>query len=428
MIVTETLVKRTTTGRQWIASASQTVVFQATIFWAISRVILWLFTIMAVLFTHDKTPQVPLAPDTILHAWSQWDAGWYFAIADAGYYSKDATVYFPLYPGLIHLGTQIFGIASQFWVAIVISHLSTLAAFIGIGLLAEHEAGERGAALPAIKAIAAYPLALFLSAPYTEALFLALAVWTLYATRRGWWYLAAGCALFAALTRPTGVILWLPMVWEYGRQQGWWQKVATGWQDRQQGWADLRAWLAQVGPTRAALRGASQGLAMLGAVPLALGGYSLFCWIKFHDAFAYLSAEKDWFHQTMFPWQTLGVIQYYYRTIPDWSYNQARFLVDFVPLAFFLLIVVVAWRRWPVAYTLYLVGLVWLCIAAPTVNGGFPFPLMSVSRYLLVAVPIFLRLGQWSRKYLWVEQTVIMGGFMLQALFTAYYLSGGWIV
>lgn len=67
---------------------------------------------------------------------------------------------------------------------------------------------------------AIFPSALFLLAPFTEALFLAFSVWCLYAARRGAWPAAAGLGLLAAITRPVGAFLVLPLAWLAYRQMG----------------------------------------------------------------------------------------------------------------------------------------------------------------------------------------------------------------
>ncbi|MBA3826069.1 MAG: hypothetical protein H0X24_19490 [Ktedonobacterales bacterium] len=427
-VITERLAQPTTQVRAWWANASTTVVGQATIFWVVARGILLLFTVIAVLFSQDATPKASFTLYDLLHHWDQWDADWYFSIARSGYYTVEATVYFPLYPTLIHLGSLIFGANAAFLVALVISQLGSLAAYIGIALLAAHERGDTAAALPALRVFAAYPLAFFLAAPYTEGLFLGLAVWALYATRRGWWYGAAACGALAMLTRSMGVALWLPMLWEFGRQEGWWAWLGQRWRARTHLRTDLWEALSAFYLTRAFWAKTGQFLAMALAVPSGLGLYSLYCYVLYHDGLSYLHQESAWFHVTMPPWQALTMVGTNFGSIPGGSFDQARFMVDLLPLVFCIGVTVALARRWPLAYTLYMVVILWLCLAAPTINGTFPFPLMSVGRYVLAAIPVYLTVSTWTTRHAWVEQLVINGGFMLQALLLAFYLRGGWIV
>ena len=64
----------------------------------------------------------------------------------------------------------------------------------------------------AVLLLAAYPFALFYSAPYTEALFLLAAVGTWYHFRHRQWTRAALWALVVGLTRPNGFFLSVPLV------------------------------------------------------------------------------------------------------------------------------------------------------------------------------------------------------------------------
>ena len=47
---------------------------------------------------------------------------------------------------------------------------------------------------------------------------------------------------------------------------------------------------------------------------------------------------------------------------------------------------------------------------------------------MLPAAPIFLLLGRWVRRRPSVDTLTIGGGFALQALFTAYFLTGGYLI
>jgi hypothetical protein len=435
MAIAQTVARPHTNLRERLARDPRHIVLlQATAFWLVTRALLFVFTIMAVLFANDKVPNVGFSLPSILHHWDQWDADWYFAVAQHGYYSKEATVYFPLYPLLIHIGTQILGPQSTLLIAMVISNVSSLFAFIGIGLLATLENGQTSAALPAIRVLAAYPLAFFLAAPYTEALFLALTIWTLYNARRGNWYLAALCAFWAALTRPTGAILWLPICWEYARQQGWWAWLTAHHATLIEDLHDVVMriiWLWRFGNNYRIPAGKRmiQGIVAISSIPVALSIYMVYCYWLFGDPLSFVHAESAWYHRAMPLWDAIGITRDYYFTITPGSYYQARFMVDLLPLLLFcvLTFVLARWRA-SMTYVLFMVGLIYLSTAQPTVNGSFPFPLMSVSRYLMAAIPCFLLLGRAIQRYSWLDHLLVSGGFMLQALFLAFYLNGGWIV
>jgi hypothetical protein len=102
---------------------------------------------------------------------------------------------------------------------------------------------------------------------------------------------------------------------------------------------------------------------------------------------------------------------------------QAHLLMDFVPLAAFGVLAVVGIRRWPLMFTLYTFGILYLSIATPRISTGDV--LISVGRYLIAAVPIFLLLGQWTERRPWLDSLLITLGLLVQAILTLVYLHDG---
>ncbi|MDE3228308.1 MAG: hypothetical protein KGO05_00375, partial [Chloroflexota bacterium] len=190
---------------------------QATGMWLATRIAFVLITVLAPTFGFaplGPTPQgvfsanpqyAPVVlPFLINHPmlanWVHWDASWYLLISMRGYdiFTASTTTWFPMYPLQIHLLTLVFGQDALLPAALLLSNLATLAAFIGLGLLAAHE--EQGkassASAPArlIKVTAAYPFAFFLFGPFTEGFFLACVVFSVFCARRGHWRWAAASA------------------------------------------------------------------------------------------------------------------------------------------------------------------------------------------------------------------------------------------
>lgn len=408
--------------------STRAIVLQACGIWLVTRLLFVVFTYMAVLLAANHTPVHSFTPEALLRTWDQWDVNFFLAIGYYGYYSPVPTVYFPLYPLLTHLLASIVGFRYQLEVAILISNLGTLTTFIGLGLLVAHEEGTETVAKNAIRVAASYPLAFYLAAPYSEGVFLALATWMLVFMRRRAWYRAAACAFIAGFTRPTAVILILPLIWEYGCYHGWWLWLYNNWRVWQ--WQP-RAWYKGFRHSWNAYRCSVtilQAIIVVEAVPLAFAFYALYCQIRFGIPWAFVQSEQIyWLHRPMPPWQAIRVIGTAYSSIPAWTYNQALFLIDLFPLTLFALLTLLTIRRMPFSFTLYMLGLLQLCIVAPVINPNFPFMLMSISRFLVVSIPIFLLLGRWIERHTWLDMLVVGGSFMLQGLLTAYYLQGGWI-
>ncbi|MEJ8643275.1 glycosyltransferase family 39 protein [Streptomyces sp. MS1.HAVA.3] len=146
-----------------------------------------------------------------------WDSDWYLGIAANGYgrtvMSPDRITgtgpvqsdhaFFPLYPTLIRIVSDVLpgGLVPA---ALLVSWVCAAVAALGIYRVGEQVIGPR-AGLLLVGLWAALPHAVVLTLAYTEALLAAFAAWTLYALLRERWLWAAGLAVLAGLTRPTGL-------------------------------------------------------------------------------------------------------------------------------------------------------------------------------------------------------------------------------
>jgi hypothetical protein len=142
-----------------------------------------------------------------------WDAYYYRLVATEGYGGTfpvqaahgGAYAFFPLYPGLMRALAVLPGL-TVVRAGVLISLLASIATAWGL-----YEVGRRyrdartGILLAGMWALV--PVAVIQGLVYADALFTALAVWTLYALARRWWITAGVLCLFAGLTRPTGFVL-----------------------------------------------------------------------------------------------------------------------------------------------------------------------------------------------------------------------------
>ena len=165
----------------------------------------------------------PAPPLTIfMGMFNHWDAPHYIAIAENGYVnSGDAAnliVFFPLYPALIRLFTFNFSYINLS--ALAVSNGCSLIAFLYLYKLAKLEFTS-SVAVKAVLFLSVFPTAYFLSVPYTEGLFFALVIASIYCTRLGKWQIAGSLSLLAALTRFAGLLLLPVLLVEYFHQKGW---------------------------------------------------------------------------------------------------------------------------------------------------------------------------------------------------------------
>lgn len=159
---------------------------------------------------YGMSPLDPSALGWLFAPWQRWDAIWYTAIAERGYSASDlSTAFFPLYPLLIRTFMQFVPVNS-IAAGLAISSAATLGAFVLFFLLIRLDDGEQNAG-QALAYLATFPTAFFLIAPYTESLFLLLVLGAWWLARTHKWWLAGGVAGLAALTRPQGVLILLPL-------------------------------------------------------------------------------------------------------------------------------------------------------------------------------------------------------------------------
>lgn len=347
----------------------------------------------------------PLQPPGLLNYWARWDGAWYSQIATEGYEAgyPASTAFFPLYPLLIRAGTLLGG-GPALW-GVAISLLSALFGMYFVYRISESIYDAR-AARAATLLVALFPTAFFLNAVYTEALFLALSAGSLWAARvKGNFLLAGAFGALAAATRSLGILLVLPLLFE------WWR---------------YRRDAGISGPVYVAL------------VPMGFLGYLGYLWARFGEPLVTARQQGEyWDRRLASPVETLSAA---------WSAAKdgAGLLTDPLGLlstgtagptleasnalnlgffALFLAIMGAGTLLLPPGLYLYalLLGLAGILTPSPDL------PLMSFPRFLLGAFPVFLALGaalSRSRTALvsWTVVSAAIGVWM-----TALFVSWHWV-
>jgi Mannosyltransferase (PIG-V) len=329
---------------------------------ALTRLVVWAAAVLAVYVLPTKGFQeqahdVPSLSGPLGRAFgslAHWDAVWYLSIAQSGYAGRSTlTAFFPLYPVAIRAAAfDTRSSAALLVAAYLVSAVAFVVALTLLHRLVELELGSRCAGLT-LWLVALWPASFFFSAPYSESLFLALSVGVFYAARTDRVPLAAVLCALATATRPTGVLLLLPLGW-------------MAWR------AGKLRWLA---------------VAPLGAIvfssALALAGLRPFGWFE---------VERSWGHVFKGPvvgawdaavagvrgaWQLFG-------TAPVDRVVAAENALYLVLLVLAVVATVGVFRRLPLAYGLYTLASLVAAVSAP-VDWQ---PLMSFGRLLAVVFPI----------------------------------------
>jgi hypothetical protein len=294
---------------------------------------------------------------SLVGVWQRWDACWYTKIAAHGYEpGTSSTAFYPLLPALMRAVGPLTG-GDPALAGLLINAAAAIAALYGLWRLVSEDF-DAEVADRAVLYLAVFPAAFFLFAPFTEALFLAGAVWALLAARRRTWLLAALAAALAALARPLGVLLVVPLAWE-----AW-----LDWRAQGQGPWD---WSRRLAPAASL------------AAPLAATAIFM-VWATFQVGQSPLDAQSLWGGQDLHaPWETVAVAI-------QWSIDKADAIeaVNVVGLLGFAALLVLGLRRLPLSYSLLV--LPQLLLVSMRLQ---PTPLTSTTRYLLVLFPSFVVLA-----------------------------------
>ncbi len=344
-------------------------------------------------------PTLILGP--FLHEWFHYDAVAYVTIAQYGYQAARDTVFFPLWPLLIHLLGGGFGgsVTAYYLAGLILANVCFYLALVVFYWLVS-EVFEPTVARIGLFYLAFYPYALFFFAGYTESLFLLLCLAVFYllrSERMRWWWLAGFLGGVAALTRPTGIVLVVPFL-VLALQRFWLGKAARDvpWQQK------LHA------------------LAPALLVPLGVVAYVIYLGITTGHPLSFSSQEGlVWHRQWALPWSGLLAAFQALFALHLPMLNLLDILFTLLPLV----ILVIGWRRLPLHYSLFAAAAALLALSVPTASAE---PLVSVPRYLMVIFPIVIICALWSkqRRFEWAFVAVSLPMLGINII---HFINHGWV-
>jgi Gpi18-like mannosyltransferase len=323
-----------------------------------------------------------------MNQFAKWDSPHYMYLAQYGYVNSgdpaNFIVFFPLYPFLVRLITFDFAYVNLS--GLIVSNVSSIFAFVYLFKLVKLDFSD-SVAKKAVLYLCVFPTAYFLSAVFTESLFLALVVASLYYAHSGRWGLAGFLGFLAALSRIAGLILLPVLLVEYLYQKKW--KIQS---------SDLKLFWA--------------GLPALGFVV-----YLVINFVVTGGFFTFMEIERVHWYQTLDPLGGLaGALSWpVSHSFPDGltiGYAQVAF-------AFLgLLMVLLAYRfKLRPSYQVYML-FTWLL----AVSTGF---WISIPRYVLVMFPMFIVLALLSTKKS-VTIAIVAVSSVALVFFTWLFATGAW--
>ncbi len=295
---------------------------------------------------------VPLQARAGLRA---WDAGWYRDIARGGYdaVAREGLRFFPLFPLLGRAVAWLPGIDAELGI-VVVANVSAFVGGIALYHLAIGERADDALARRSVWLLYLAPPAFVLVLGYAEATFIVFAVVTLAALRRRRWTLAALAGAAAGLTRPVGVLLFVPALVE----------VVQAWR----GARSVASRDARVGAT----------LAVAGPI-VGTGAYLVWARSRTHQLLYPLRVQQDPTRRGGFVDPVRGVAHAVHALFSGDHLSAGVHAGTALLLA--ALLVVLA-RRWPLSFTLYAAAVLVVALSSRNLD--------SLERYALSTVPFLL--------------------------------------
>lgn len=319
---------------------------------------------------------------------NHWDAENYLKLAESGYAASEANklriVFFPLYPALVWLCSFVF--RNYVLSALVVSGIASIALGLSFRELVKLDCSEKTAQL-AVLFLFIFPTSYFLHVPYTESLFLALAVGCFLAARKKSWIIVGVTGALACLTRVNGLVLIFALLFEV-------------WEEYRETRRVNRNWL------------------FLCLIPAGFGGYLALNYFVTGDPLTFLAYQRENFHRYFrVPWE--GILGTYDRiSSPKPTDSQMLGMQELTFVAIGLLATIIGWRRLRKSYAVWM-SLNWLLF----VSTSF---VLSVPRYTLIMFPIFILMAQTARRDWQLKVFFIVWSTLYLSLFLTQFVRGWW--
>jgi 4-amino-4-deoxy-L-arabinose transferase-like glycosyltransferase len=382
-----------------------------------SRAAIWAAAVLALLvFEPNRHPRADTWDDPaftndlgfVTDVWARWDSVWFLKIAEDGYGSVEraAAAFYPGYPAAVAVVGRILG-GHYVTAGILISLAAALGSFVLLYGLAQERLGPEGARR-AVLYLAVFPMAFFLQAVYSEALFLLLTLAAFAAAERGRFLGAGAFTGLALLTRPAGFAL-LPAL------------ALLAWRTRWRGSA----------------------LASLAVAPALFALYPLYLWYEVDDPLAFSDAQEIWTRH-LSPAGPLGGIwdglragwagvrqlasgsdsHVYWSAVQNSDPDRvaALNLQGLGFLVLFVFLTIVTWQRFGAPYGLFCAASLAIPLSVPSER----WPLLSLPRFGLVVFPFFLALA-WLGRSERIHTAIVAVSALLLGVAVAQWALWQWV-
>ena len=378
----------------------------------------WIFLLsrfVIILVTYISISILPLSRQTSAHictlninscilSWFHWDAIAYVNITHHGYSLTRDTVFFPLWPLLIHGVGVLFGTSlTVYYIAgLLLSNICFYFVLVVFYCLLSQDF-EPTVAKNALFYLAFYPYALFFFAGYPESLFMLLCLAVFFFLRRGnsldWW-LAGFFGFLAALTRATGIMLVVPFLivfiqrfWLRSRDQ----RTQSSWQQKVNAFVPIAL------------------------IPAGIGVYMTYLGYVKGNPFSFSTEEAStWQRHLSLPWQ--GIISTFHVLFTPSPLQVLNFL-DITFTLIPLIVLALGWKHLPLHYSLFALAMAIFSLSYPFIPVE---PLSAAPRYMMVIFPVIVILALWGKRPR-LDRVIVACSLPLFAVNVILFISHYWI-
>jgi Gpi18-like mannosyltransferase len=318
--------------------------------------------------------------------WNRWDSLAYQDIAANGYSmigeNRFRLVFFPLYPLISRAFAYICG--DYLIAAFIVSTIALLGTALVFKRLVELDYSVE-TVQRSILFLLIFPTSYFLHISYTESLFLALSIGSVWAARTERWWLAGLLGALSTLTRINGLIL-IPTLF-------------------------IESILQRKRPPHIYWKWAS-----VAAVTIGFGLYLLVNRVVSGDWLTFLALQQEnWSKSLSWPW--LGIYGTFYSL---WRAPSEAHMVGMQELIFVILGFICtlwAWIKLRPTYAMWMTGN-WILFTSTSF-------ILSVPRYTLVMFPLFIIFAELAKNQIW-KAAITLWSLLYMALFIMLFVRGHW--
>jgi Gpi18-like mannosyltransferase len=355
----------------------------------------WLALIIFAFFFRSLLPSIAnnqfflsnFALDVFFNSLTNWDGGHYIGIAQNGYLYFNQYAFFPFYPLLIKWLGNLFN-NNYLLSSLLISNLALIFSIFLFNKLVsldfDHQIRQR-----TLIYLLIFPSSFFLVAAYSESLFLLGVLASFYFVRLKKYLLASIFVFIASATRPIGILILLPILYEYlAHKEFQFKKI------------DINFFY---------LFTSSAGFLI----------YPIFLQFKFGNPLIFISSQSYWGRLPSQPANLIWESYLYLFSLKQFgSQNYALLAFNFGVVIFAFWLIIYSYKKIRPSYFIYSV----LMLIVPLLTGSFS----SMIRFILPVFPIFICLAMLGENYLFDFYYKFQSSILFAILF-GLFVNGYWV-